>query len=368
MGYIQQREDRPKKWLARYKGPDGRHHSKAFHRKVDAEKWLALEESKSIRGEWVDPTAGKVTYREWSEQWLAGLHSVKPKTLAGYESLLRSRVLPTFGGTELRRITTSAVRSWVTSMVEEGLSAARIRQALQVLHASLDVAVDDGLIAKNPTDRVKPPAVRKRRQLFLTADQLDALAAAADSQRKGMGGLIYLLGYGGLRWGEAVALRWDNVDTTRRRVDVRESATEISGRLDWGKPKTHEVRTVIVPRFVIEGLDEPGEGLVFTAPQGGPLRHSNFTRGVWTPAVEDAESVPEGLLIHDLRDTAASLAISAGASIKVVQRMLGHASAAMTLDTYGSLFDEDLEDLADRMEQRYGPGRDRDNVVQLPRS
>lgn len=74
-----------------------------------------------------------------------------------------------------------------------------------------------------------------------------------------------------------------------------------------------------------------------------------------------------GLLIHDLRDTAASLAISAGASIKAVQRMFGHASAAMTLDTYGSLCDEDLEDLADRMEQRYGPGRDRDNVVRLSR-
>ncbi len=364
MGYIQQREDRPKKWLARYKGPDGRHHSKAFRRKVDAEKWLALEESKSIKGEWADPTAGKVTYREWSDRWLSGLHSIKPKTLAGYESLLRSRVLPTFGGTELRRITTTAVREWVASMVDEGLSPARTRQALQVLHASLDVAVDDGLLARNPTDRVKPPAVRRRRQLFLTADQLDALALAADGHSKGAGGLIHLLGYGGLRWGEAVALRWENVDTARRRVKVKESATEIGGRLEWGTPKTHEVRMVIVPGFVIEGLGKAGDGLVFTAPRCGPLRHSNFTRGVWVPACETAQ-MPEGLLIHDLRDTAASLAISAGASIKAVQRMLGHASAAMTLDTYGSLFDEDLEDLADRMDQRYGPGRDRDNVARI---
>jgi integrase len=359
LGYIQRREDRPKPWLARHKAADGRHHSKAFRRKVDAEKWLALEESKLIKGEWVDPTAGKVTYREWSDQWLSGLHSIKPKTLAGSESLLRSRVLPRFGGTELRRITTTAVRAWVASMVEEGLSPARTRQALQVLHASLDVAVDDGLLARNPTDRVKPPAVRKRRQLFLTADQLDALAVATAVQQKGAGGLIHLLGYGGLRWGEAVALRWENVDTARRRVRVKESATEIAGRLDWGAPKTHEVRTVIVPQFLIDGLGKSGDGLVFTAPRGGPLRHSNFTRGVWVPACKTA-GMPDGLLIHDLRDTAASLAISAGASIKAVQRMLGHASAAMTLDTYGSLFDEDLEDLADRMEQRYGPGRDRD--------
>jgi integrase len=367
MGYIQRREDRPKPWLARYRGPDGRHHSKSFRRKVDAEKWLHVEESKSIRGEWVDPTAGKIIYREWSERWLEGIHSVKPKTLAGYESLLRSRVLPVFAGTELRRISTSAVRSWVAAMVDEGLSPARIRQALQVLHASLAVAVDDGLIARNPTDRVKPPAVHKRRQLFLTADQVAKLAEAAESRQEGAGALVLILTYAGLRWGEVVALRWENIDTARRRVHIRESATEIAGRLEWGTPKTHEVRTVIVPDFVIEGLGEPSGGLVFTAPRGGPLRHSNFTKGVWMPACA-ASGMPGGLLIHDLRDTAASLAISAGASIKAVQRMLGHASAAMTLDTYGSLFDEDLEDLADRMQHRYGPGRDRDNVVRITNS
>jgi integrase len=92
--------------------------------------------------------------------------------------------------------------------------------------------------------------------------------------------------------------------------------------------------------------------LVFTAPHDGPLRTSNFRRDVWAKACE-ASRIPEGLLVHDLRDTAASLAISAGASINAVQRMLGHASAKMTLDTYGSLFDEDLEDLADRLDERF---------------
>lgn len=91
---------------------------------------------------------------------------------------------------------------------------------------------------------------------------------------------------------------------------------------------------------------------MFTAPKGGALRQSNFRR-TWRRAVE-ASGVYDDLLIHGLRDTAASLAIATGASIKAVQRMLGHASAAMTLDTYGSLFTEDLEDLADRMDERYG--------------
>lgn len=87
-------------------------------------------------------------------------------------------------------------------------------------------------------------------------------------------------------------------------------------------------------------------------PRVGPLRTSNFRRDVWAPACE-ASGMPDGLLVHDLRDTAASLVIATSASIKAVQRMLGHASAAMTLDTYGSLFEDDLEALADRLQDAY---------------
>lgn len=353
MGSIQ-RIDRPKPWLARYRAPDGKQHSKSFRRKVDAERWLRAEEGRADRGEWVDPSAGAIRYGEWSRRWLAGLHGIAPKTRAGYESLLRSRVLPAFEDAELRRISTSAVRAWVANMAEEGLSSARIRQALQVLRASLEVATDDGLIARNPAAKVKTPPVRKRRQLFLTAFELGRLADEAGEY----GPLVWFLGWSGLRWGEAVALRVGRVDAGARRVRVEESATEVGGRLVFGPTKTHETRVVIVPRFVMDRLQSLLEGkgsddLVFTAPGGGPLRHSNFTRRVWRPAVA-ASGAPEDLVVHDLRDTAASLAISAGASIKAVQRMLGHASAAMTLDTYGSLFEEDLEALADRLEARYG--------------
>lgn len=352
MGSVQ-RVDRPKPWLARYRAPDGRQYSRSFKRKVDAEKWLTMEESKALRGEWVDPSAGTVIFADWVDVWLSGLHGIEPKTRAGYESLLRSRVLPAFGGVELRRITTSAVREWIARMAADDLSAARIRQARQVLHAALDLAVSDGLISSNPCNGVKPPTVRRRRQLFLTADQLAALADAAERRHPGAGALVMLLGYGGLRWGEVVALDWANVNLEQRRVRVESSATEVNGRLEWGDTKTHETRTVVLPRFVAARLGPAKSGLVFTAPRGGPLRSSNFRRSVWIPACKNS-GMPEGLMVHDLRDTAASLAISAGASIKAVQRMLGHASAAMTLDTYGSLFTEDLKDLADRMDAKYG--------------
>jgi integrase len=125
----------------------------------------------------------------------------------------------------------------------------------------------------------------------------------------------------------------------------------------FGSPKTHETRTVIVPRFVVDRLKPLLEGkdpedLVFTAPQGGVWRGPNFRRRVFSPAAV-AAGLPKDLVPHDLRDTAASLMIASGASIKAVQRALGHASAKVTLDVYGSLYEEDLEALADRMEERF---------------
>ena len=352
-GNIQKLQDRPKPWRARYRGPDGREHSKTHRRKVDAEQWLRGELGKNDRGAWIDPTAGEVRFGEWSEGWLRGL-VLKPKTRDGYESLLRSRVLPRFGSVPIARITPGEVRAWMTDMTEKGLSAARVRQARQVLHASLEVAVTDGLLARSPTAQVKPPTVHRRRQLFLTAGELAALSEACEARQRTMGAFVLLRGWSGLRWGEAVALRGKSVNRTARRIRVAEAVTEVSGRLEWGTPKTHEARVVIVPSFITEALPivAPDE-LVFTAPNGGPLRTSNFRRNTWAPACRTS-GMPEGFLVHDLRDTATSLMISAGASIKAVQRALGHASAAMTLDTYGSLFEDDLEELADRLEAKFG--------------
>lgn len=145
-----------------------------------------MEESRGDRGEWVEPTAGQVTFQDWSKIWLEGL-DLKPATRANYVSSLNSRVLPTFGDTELARITPAAVRKWQARLRDEGLSAASIRQARQVLSAALDVAVADGLIVRNPAASVKPPKVRPRRQQFLTADQVETLADVCEVRQPGAG-------------------------------------------------------------------------------------------------------------------------------------------------------------------------------------
>jgi integrase len=137
---------------------------------------------------------------------------------------------------------------------------------------------------------------------------------------------------------------------------VLEAVTEISGRLVHGTPKSHLSRTIVIPKVLADRLvphcaQLAADDLVFTALRGGYLRSANFRRNVWVPALR-AAGLDENLRIHDLRATAASLMVSSGASIKAIQRALGHASAKVTLDTYAGLFTDDLEALAERMHER----------------
>jgi integrase len=129
--------------------------------------------------------------------------------------------------------------------------------------------------------------------------------------------------------------------------------TEDNGRLVFDTPKSGEARTVPVPRFLAEQVAESvaGKGpddLVFQNTNGGVLRNGNFTKRRFIPAAR-AIGVPD-LTPHGLRHTAASLAIAAGTNVKVVQQMLGHATASMTLDLYGHLFPDQLDDVADRLD------------------
>lgn len=285
MGSIH-RVDRPKPWLARYRGPDGRQRSKSFRRKVDAERWLLLEEGDVLSGRWHDPASGTELFSEYCEKWLeARAPAVADKTSYNTEVLVKGRIIPTFGDQRLKQITTSSVREWLNSLLSEGLSPATVKTYRQILGQVMNQAAADGLILTNPVKGVKSPTVRPRRQLFLTAEELDLLARAAGEERP----LIWFLGWSGLRFGEAAALRVGNVNLSRRRVRVEESVTEVGGRLVFGPPKTHEARTVIVPQFVVNELapllvGKEREDRVFTAQQGGTLRLNAFRKRVFAPA------------------------------------------------------------------------------------
>ena len=235
-----------------------------------------------------------------------------------------------------------------------GLTPGTVRYIHRVLSLVLELAVRDGRLACNPAAGVRLPTVRTPEKRFLTHEQVASLAEAAGSHRLE----ILVLAYTGLRWGELAALKVGRLDLMRRRITVAESVTEVRGKLTWGDPKSHQNRSVPLPRFLVDDLakhvaGKPTEALVFTGAKGGVLRNLNFRRDCFDDAARAAGLT--GLTPHELRHTGASLAVSAGANVKSVQRMLGHASAAMTLDVYSGLFDDDLDAVADRLD---GAARD----------
>ncbi len=145
---------------------------------------------------------------------------------------------------------------------------------------------------------------------------------------------------------------------------IDKAVTEVGGELVYGTPKNHSRRSVPFPSFLSELLATRCEGkpkgdFVFTAPDRGPIRNENFRARRFEPAMTkmlDLHPDLVRLVPHDLRHTAASLAISAGANVKAVQKMLGHASAAMTLDVYADLFDDDLDAVGDALSAAGSPG------------
>lgn len=334
------------RWYARYRDPGGKSRSETFDRKVDAQRFLTGVESSKVSGSYVDPARSRVTVGAWSQQWLDGQTHLKPSTRARYAGILSKHIVPRWSSTPLAHVSHADVSAWVSQL---DLAPASIRYVHRVLALILELAVRDGRIARNPAAGVRLPRARTTEKRFLSKDEVFRLADAAGDYRC----LVLTLAFCGLRWGELAALRVGRLDLLKRRLVVAESVTEVQGRLSWGTPKNHQQRSVPVPRFLAELLavevaGKASDDLVFTSLLGKPLRNLNFRRDVFDRAAADA-GLP-GLTPHELRHTAASLAVSSGANVKAVQRMLGHASAAMTLDVYSGLFDEDLDGLADRMD------------------
>lgn len=341
------------RWRARYRDNVGKEHARHFTRKVDAQSWIDSVTTAVGTGSYVDPTRARVTVAAMAEQWLAGKINLRETTRVRYESALNAHVLPRWADVPLDRIEHGNLQSWVAEMAYTGMSGATVRKNHGVLSSILQLDVREKRIPSNPSEGLNLPPLNEKRRRYLDAEQVSDLADAAGSQRL----VILVLAYCGLRWSEMAGLRVANVNLMRRRLDISQAVVEVDGsRLTWNTPKNHERRSVPIPRFLAEDLAVHLHGrrpddLVFTSPTGGVLRNKNARRD-WFNAATAAIGEP-GFVPHELRHTAASLAISAGANVKAVQRMLGHASAGMTLDRYADLFDDDLDAVAEHLDAIY---------------
>jgi len=349
-----------KRYRVRYRRPDHTQTDKrGFKTKRDAELFMASTEVSLARGEYIDVQATRAKIDELGAQWLASQTHLKPSAFEPIEITWRLYVKPRWGSTQLNEIKFSEVQTWVSQLGQGKAvtahpkpgprSATVVIRAYGILAAILDTAVRDRRILANPARGVSLPRKVRLPHTYLTHEQVDLLAMNAGKYDS----LVRVLAYTGIRWGEATALRVQDVDTLRRRLTVRENAVRVNGHIIVGTPKNHSARTVPFPEFLTLELARACEGkdasqLVF----GDGIDHvkrPSHRDGWFTIAVTramEADKTFRRLTPHDLRHTAASLAISAGGNVKAIQRMLGHASAAMTLDVYADLFDDDLEILS----------------------
>lgn len=352
------RHGRGKRWRVSWVDLDREPHTESFDRKVDAkarEKELVTQFG---TGSYVSPTKSKTTVADVHTRWEPTTIHLKPKTRNDRTSTWNVHVEPRWGNREVGRIRKTDVAEWAADMTKAGAGARTVEKAVGVLRLVLDFAVDDGMLLSNPATGVKTPRSTSRRHVYLSVPQVNRLAAEIDDY----GPLIRLLAFTGLRWGEATALRVEDVDFTRRRLNIHRNDEDDRGKLVEGTPKTHQTRTVPFPEPIVTELEDQAAGKkqldrLFTSEQGRPLNGSNFRDRVFLPALARARTLEDGttddefptLVLHDLRHTAASLAVSSGANVLAVQRMLGHKSASVTLDIYADLFDTDLDDVAVKM-------------------
>jgi integrase len=351
------------RYRVRYRKPDrSQTDRRGFKTKKEAQIFLASVTVSKATGEYIDPALSRVTIGQLGEAWIAS-HAVKtkPSTHAAVESAWEVHVRPHWAHTPIGSVTPSDVADWVMKLQagkaprsssdaapRRPLSASTVLRCHGVLAGILDRAVADRRIPSNPARGVPLPRKKpKQDRHYLSHRQVDLLARAAGRFRI----LVLVLAYTGVRWGEAVALRAGDVDLVRSRLNIRQNAPTVNGKRVLGTPKTHEARSVPLPAFLVSDIRTLVNGRALDAYLFGdgasPLAPPTHRDGWFAQAKRRArnadESFPLALTLHDLRHTAASLAISAGANVKAVQRMLGHASASMTLDTYADLFDDDLD-------------------------
>ena len=361
----------PARWLVRYYDPAGRMKSAGtFKKKPDAEKKQTEIENSLHEGSYRDPSASKVTLGQMAEKWLSTRTDIKRSTWWKYRSLLDSHVLPRWADLPLSAIHGEDVAVWVAQLQKPreqsgaNLGASQTRRAHGVLSMVLQWCVPRRLSA-NPARGVPLPKSSEAEHVYLDHAQVETLATAAGSLRTSYDQatatahvnrqLIMLLAYTGLRWNEAAALRVGRVDLIGRRIRVVTAFAEVEGELIEQLPKSGKFRTVPLSPFLVAELRPFVQGrgedeLLFTTRRNAPLRLRNWRNREFGNAVKVAGLEGLGLTPHKLRYTAASLAITAGADVKVVQAMLGHATATMTLDRYGHLFPDRLDEVAEAMD------------------
>jgi integrase len=352
---IKRRSDRARRWEVRYRDPDGRQRARLFDRRVDAEQFVVGTEHSKLTGTYLDPALGRMTLGRFVEEhYRATMVGLEASTRARDESSLRTHILPAFGNRQLVTIDYADCQAWVNELSTRRAPATVVKAA-QIMGKVMKAAVRAKRIPHNPMTDVSLPTVTDPDDIYLTPAQVETLADAMDAVGPQFRALVWLGCYAGPRIGELLALRWSDIDVLHRTVTICRKVIEVSGAgLVEGATKTRAGRrTVTLPRRVMTEVEAhraafPSTALMFTSAGGAQVRAGNLRRRQWAAAVRRAGL--DGLTFHDMRHTAVSLWVAAGASDLEVAKWAGHRSAAFTKSRYAHLFPEHGEALADRLD------------------
>ena len=324
---------------------------KTFATETEAKAWRAEATTAVGQGRMRAPT--KVTLREAANEWLAGARSgairnrsgdrYKPSAVRGYSAALRDRILPDLGALRLSEVRRPHVQDLADRLLAEGLNPSTIRNALMPLRAIYRRAVARGEVAVNPTTRLELPAVRGRRDRIASPGEAARLITAVPGGDRAIWATAF---YAGLRRGELMALRWEDVDLANGIIRVQRGWDMREGVIDT-KSRAGRRRMPVVGVLRDHLLDHKlrtnrESGLVFGRSETVPFEawsvrdRANKAWAAWRDE-HGSEARLTPISLHEARHTAASVFIAAGVNAKALTTYMGHGSIAITFDRYGHL-------------------------------
>lgn len=313
----------------------------------------------------------KTTVSKWMEEWIDTFcaNKVKPLTLASYRGIIKNHINPRIGSLELQSVRGLHIQRLYNDMTEKGSSGKTVKNVGAILHKAFTVAIKQGILQSNPCDGAELPKVEKHEITPLADDEIPAFLNALNDEPMGNAYALCLLA--GLREGECLGLSWAQVDFKRKRITISQQLQKekkkgaqyyIAPTTKSGKPRVIEPPAIAFEYLRAEQTHQlenrlkagnewtNPHNLVFTNEIGEHYRiftfYSRFKRIAASIGRPDARP-------HDLRHTAATVAIASGADIKSVQDMLGHATASFTLNVYAHTSEQMMKDTASRVQGYY---------------
>ncbi len=313
----------------------------------------------------------KVTVSAWLTEWLDVFctSKVKPLTLQSYKAIISNHVTPIIGAMKLQAVKGSHIQKVYNTMTTAGLSGKTVKNTSAVLHKAFSVAMKQGIISANPCDGAELPKVERHEITPLTDAEIPAFLAAIESSP--MRNAYAMCLFAGLREGECLGLSWKQVDFKAGRITISQQLQKekskggkyyIASSTKSGKPRTIEPPEIAMKYLQAERVRQlenrlragttwsNPDDLVFTDETGQHLAIHTFYKKFKQIAASIGR--PDARP-HDLRHTAATVAIASGADVKSVQDLLGHATASFTLSTYAHTSERMMKDTAARVQSYY---------------